>query len=442
MDPVHSDVIYVNCNINSDDRLFIPARYDVTYDSPLISNPKDYFLSVVKFSIPLQQIPLLIPPIVPDQFSSTVPGTNDGPILNPLNISKYNVGTASQAANIITGIGPNFTPDMIGSWIKFQNGVTAEVTGFTNPTTLTVTQNQVVIAQPYELFYGPNPNHTFIDVGISSIATPTTRFQRPVIWETQNLLTTPSVQNQELPVITPYYYLYNYSHYTKLVSEALEKAWVDAGSPGNFAPKLLWNQNNQNFEFQVDLAMVDAGFTVSFDEDFYSFIPGFNVDQVQNREYNLIIEPSPLNFPEGGGPGAADNRLQWPTGTLIVKPDFNSIDYFSSFRRLIIASNSLPAQKEYYPILGSAKQSGFASTLGIISDFQIDVQKPGQQTGVAVYDANLYRLVDLISDYPIRKIDLQLYWTDVNNNLYPLFLTPYQNVNIKLGFFHKKLYEQ
>ena len=37
----------------------------------------------------------------------------------------------------------------------------------------------------------------------------------------------------------------------------------------------------------------------------------------------------------------------------------------------------------------------------------------------------------------MRKIDLNFFWADEFNNLFPLYISPFGNINIKLAFLHK-----
>lgn len=65
------DNIYVNVSISptllNPSAIEIPAEYNVTKTIPILSKCDDYYLSVVRFSIPLNDIPLFIMPIVPNQ---------------------------------------------------------------------------------------------------------------------------------------------------------------------------------------------------------------------------------------------------------------------------------------------------------------------------------------------------------------------------------------
>lgn len=142
-------------------------------------------------------------------------------------------------------------------------------------------------------------------------------------------------------------------------------------------------------------------------------------------------------------PPIGTNTTPAAGAAYVIPAEYPSFVYLSSPRSIVITSNTIPARKEYYPVPATnASQysiTGVNNGLGVISDFQLNFQNtPGEQRSIATYNADLYRLVDLVSTHPLRKIDLNFYWVDQFNNLYPLFLSPFGNLNVKLGFFRKQ----
>ena len=75
------DQFYINATIDNPGQGNVldrkAARYNVSFDQPLLNKADDYYLAVVKFQIPLQALPLFIFPIKPNQAN---------PNLSPLSI--------------------------------------------------------------------------------------------------------------------------------------------------------------------------------------------------------------------------------------------------------------------------------------------------------------------------------------------------------------------
>lgn len=65
-------------------------------------------------------------------------------------------GTATQSGTTVTGSGTNFTSDMVGGLIFFDDGSRATITGYTSKTSLTVAQSQTVntAGQFFVIYYG------------------------------------------------------------------------------------------------------------------------------------------------------------------------------------------------------------------------------------------------------------------------------------------------
>lgn len=421
----NADTVFVNCTITGDD--FTQAVYDVTYDQPLLKTPSDYFLSILKFSIPLENIPLLLLPNQRDNEQFL-----DAPI--------YTAGTASQAGNTVTGVSTNFTAEMTGGEIRW-GATTATIQQVVNATTLTVTPAQAVPLGPFEIRYPNILTTSNLVVGLVQNTVPPapapawTPFGRPVLAGSY------SYSNVKTNLPNP---IFSYSEFAFNVNNALNNAWIDAGSPGSTTPTFYWSATNKSFIFELDLDTFNAGWTIYVNPELNTIIRGFDnifvEDPIENR-YHLVIDPSPRTIPENVNLVPTwDPEFQVPTDRIAVKPDFVALDYFSSLRKILIVSNGIPAQKEYFPVAGTAQQSGLPNTLGVIADFQIDISNnPGSQGGIALFDTELIIPIDLLSSSPLRKIDFQLYWTDRLNNLYPIFLAKDQTVSVKLGFFRKEL---
>lgn len=92
-DPFSPNNVYLNIVFNHDDTTGgteTPAVYDVTKTTPIIDNCSDYYASVIRFDIPLDTVPLMIMPIIPNQanpdLSPLVIGVNNGGVDTFLNI--------------------------------------------------------------------------------------------------------------------------------------------------------------------------------------------------------------------------------------------------------------------------------------------------------------------------------------------------------------------
>lgn len=113
------------------------------------------------------------------------------------------------------------------------------------------------------------------------------------------------------------------------------------------------------------------------------------------------------------------------------------LSLYISIMNIIIATTSLPVNAE----LIALKKGDSSSTFNTIADFA-----PGQVANFSdnftpyIYNPAFYRLIDLLSGAPLNKLDFQIYYTDADGNVSPLFLLPSQRLTIKFIFVKKSLY--
>jgi hypothetical protein len=82
------DFIYANINItppaNQDPEIFTPCTAIVNYTSPIIDNPSDYYLTINRFVIDTQTIPLIVP------LTAPYPNVNANVLIYKVAMSFYN----------------------------------------------------------------------------------------------------------------------------------------------------------------------------------------------------------------------------------------------------------------------------------------------------------------------------------------------------------------
>lgn len=148
-------------------------------------------------------------------------------------------------------------------------------------------------------------------------------------------------------------------------------------------------------------------------------------------------------------------------GNYIPLPDPNNgyfmsqetplLPLYISLQNIIVATTAIPVSAELIaikqnPLIAAstgtgAGDSSSSATFNTITDFI-----PGQLADFSdnftpyIYTPTEYRLIDLLSNAPINKLDIQVFYTDVDGNINPLDVLPGTKVNIKLGFLKKALF--
>ncbi|HLX52493.1 MAG TPA: phage minor capsid protein [Aquella sp.] len=344
----------------------VPATYSVNKTIPIIDKCSDYYCSVIRFDIPLNVIPLLIMPIIPNQ------------------------------------VNPNLTPMIIG--ISY-NGTD----------------------YPVNLIYVPTS------------------------------LLLPPVQNQLTQVVTPYYYTYCYQTLIDMINIALTTAYTNAGLlaalPGIQPPFFFFDPATQLISLVVHtsftslfapLVAIPKIFVNEALQNFlyaYEFIFQGN-DQPNGKDYIFTLN-GPTIPSDNQGYALFGTAPTHPPTYFKFTEEYPIMQYWTSLRKIIIGTNTIPVVNEIIPVQNpNGTQTGVTSTFPIITDFVPSIEFAGQSRAIAYYyPSSQYRLVDMNSETPLYKIDLTIYWQDRTGNLYPVFISLFQQASIKIAFLRKSLYK-
>lgn len=366
-----SDNIYVNINFPSPNIAYsstlpfavgsetFPMEYDITRNSDILSNPADYYCSIIRFDIPLHTIPNLICSVVPNTVSGAFP-------LGLPNLTTYIFGIS-------------------------HNGVD----------------------YPTQLIYVNTDNNNL----------------------------SPPLQNQKYQIVTPYYYMYSFQSLINMVNVALNSSYINSGlaasNPGTSAPFFYFDPATQLLNLVVnDLFTTGSPLAEIFMNT--SIIPFFN--SLPAKSVNPIPQPngkdnvfvlSPIVHPIIYAPIA---------NSFVFAGAYPIMQYWNSSRRLIFTTNNIPIQKEYIPSLTSSPDEN--TMWPIITDFTLNLNGAGDNRSIAYYQpTSQYRLVDLLSNAPLRKINIKVYWQDIFGNYNPLLIYAGQTASLKIAFLKKSLYK-
>lgn len=364
------------------------AEYNVCKNEPIIAKLSDYYCTCLRFSIPLDSTPLYIMPIVSNQTALLGPGNEN----------------------------PNLTPFIIG--INF-NGV--------NYSTQIIYDNS-------------------LNAGLYP----------------------PPLQNQPIQVITPYYFVFTYQLFINMINQALLNSYTLSGmgvGSGFVAPYFfldpvtnLISLISSNLFQSVISPHGTIYLNYALETYLDSFLMKFNGYAMPNgRDFDFILfdntQPTFQNayYPPGVAVPAPTNPPTSPAIPFyrINTQEYSTLEYWSSLRKIIITTN-LPIRNEYLPATNNApvfvnsSQSGVNVSYPILTDFEPQFRSvAGESRSVAYYvPTTQYRLVDLISDTSLQKLDLRIYWGDRDGNIYPLLISQFQEASIKLGFLKKSLYKE
>jgi hypothetical protein len=271
-----------------------------------------------------------------------------------------------------------------------------------------------------------------------------------LIYEPDNNYTPVNQTNPKMQIITQYYFCYSYQNMINSINVALSQAYVAAGlsTSGNSYPYFFYNDVTGLINLVVDQRDFSPTATPSnptpipnaviflneYLQFFLSAIPyKFTVDTVLGDIYNLnLIVFGTYNLQSSSSTPTYTNNQK------IFSQEYSTVATWNALKKILVTTSTIPIISEYTP----TNNSGISSTLPVLTDFIPFIEFPGQSRSTAYFTPTTqYRLVDLVSSERLNTIDLNIYWQDIYQNIYPLTLTIFQQASIKLGFFKKSLYK-
>jgi len=131
------------------------------------------------------------------------------------------------------------------------------------------------------------------------------------------------------------------------------------------------------------------------------------------------------------------------TNYIRLTQQYNGFSYWNMLRNISV-STSMPVVQEGYFIGSDNNRLGQNVILqSTLTDYLQDLD-PGASAGVAggqfIYNASsLWRLFCFNNSNPLYNISASIYFTDKNNNVWPLTLFSGQDISIKFMFIKKHL---
>lgn len=259
-------------------------------------------------------------------------------------------------------------------------------------------------------------------------------------------------------IITPYYYLYSYDSLINMLNTTLLSAFADQQSAfplilqstQGTAPMFVYNKESQlislivHRSYATNVTQANT-VTIQINNDLLTYLEGFCFKKVERlttfletfSEFNIYTRNEnyyqQATIPYPLIPAVGNQYIE-------MKQSYNNMAQWSDLKKIIIVSNSLPVAGE--SIQRGTNINNVVNTQYVLSSFTPETSSAGEQRGVIYYNpSGQYRLLDIISDIDIRRIDITIYWEDFKNNWYVMDLFPNDNATVRLGFFKKDLYK-
>lgn len=263
-------------------------------------------------------------------------------------------------------------------------------------------------------------------------------FTRNLIYISNQPINVPISPTQFISDDNPYYYVYTYQHMIDMMNTTLLNCFNDLKiafplAPPSEAPYFIYNAETQLISLitQYNYSIPNS-ISIGFNQNMGRFLRGFNFILI-NGLPTFIIENTQNNA--YAKPGGTIPLPSFPPDYLETKQEFNTLQYWNSFKNIVFITGTIPVQAEYIPQLNGQGSNNFRP---ILTDFEPLLSEAGDARSVIQYfPQGPYRLVNMQSCTPLNKFDVSIYWQDQENNLYPIFISPGQSLSIKFLFTRK-----
>ncbi len=259
----------------------------------------------------------------------------------------------------------------------------------------------------------------------------------------------PNQNDPLIPIITPYYFVYSYESMINMMNTTLTNAFnsMVAAFPAivqslNKAPFFTYDPSTQlislitHISYATNTAPTDT-VLIQVNSDLSVYLQGFSYNYLKRSGLPF----SQFNITSYGENGYPSNVFPATiTGYISTTESYVSIGSWSDLKKIIITTNSLPIAGE--SIARGATPGNIVNPQYILSSFTPQVEAAGEQRSTIYYNpSSQYRLIDIISDMEVRRIDVTIYWEDFRNNWYIMDLQPNDNATVRLFFGKKDLYK-
>lgn len=236
-----------------------------------------------------------------------------------------------------------------------------------------------------------------------------------------------------------YYSIFSIQHLLDMINTAFNAVYntLPSGIKATlvYPPFMYYDPTTSLFSLYVPNTYVENNVGIFFN---------FSLNKLFSGSFNQIIEE------KGAGPNfqfvvQSLNGLNQVTvnGTQYYQmtQEFDTISQISSFDALVFTTGSLPIRSEAISsqIIGSNQSTqNTGNYQKILTDFQIDQTTGFEARSFIHYNPSAeYRRVQMYGQVPLNNIDIQVYWRDTSQNLYPVYVSFGNLLTIKI-LFEKK----
>lgn len=252
----------------------------------------------------------------------------------------------------------------------------------------------------------------------------------------------PPIQDKLYQVITYYYFVYTYNWILQAFNNAIQLIMTKNSIPGPAPYFVLSNTTKQLIQLIVPNQFISQGCILRMNNYTANYLSGFDYFFTVGNNIDPLINLNPLEFTFFTTNNICDQYGKFdPNGNYwLFQQQYYCLTEWDVLKKIIIYTSSIPIELQE-TTSNNLLSPDLSNLSPILLSFtpQYKTSSPSR-TNIFFTAEEQYRLCDLKSTIPLKKINIQVAWQNSLGEVYPIYLQPYQSCTIQLGFFKKTLY--
>lgn len=232
-----------------------------------------------------------------------------------------------------------------------------------------------------------------------------------------------------------YYNIYNYNQLCRMINNTLSSIYSTFfGVHGSIngllitdAPYIIFDDDTNKFCLIYEKKFVGSGISLYYNDLFDIKFGGFDSywygSSGNDRDWSF-------NFIDS-------NNNEYDTNHFCNKQQYVSSNTWQTVNQLLFISTSMRTRAEWIGFNDSTQATVGSILFSLNPSFDTLNEQKSKQTYTA---SGNYRLVDIMGTSHLNTVNISIYYTDNDNNTYPLYLSSLETATIKLLFVKKSLY--
>jgi hypothetical protein len=239
--------------------------------------------------------------------------------------------------------------------------------------------------------------------------------------------------------------IYSISEFTTVINNIVKNAYNLTGLPSNTPPYIVYHEDR--FCLVVPTQIISSNVIMIVSSDLYYYIGGFPAkpSSILPGQYDIYLNEavyylSPI-YDINGAPVVSSSSGLTKYNSYMLRSEFHTGSRFNDIQNIIVTTN-IPIRQEMLPQITnpSINQSlSYISTLGIFSDFVVNITEFGQQyDDLIYYPQSQFRWTDLMSDNQLDRLSFSFLYQKTDQSINKIYINPGDSASIKVYFVNKK----